>query len=377
MKCGNCGADLEEGTLFCPVCGKEVQWVPEYNTLETLIKQRELEEREKKHREMEARKEREKEERKAELERKKKKHKRQVIAGVAGGIIVLGIAAFGFIYQTQINSFDHQMSQAETAYREGDYDSALQYIARARELEPDNPEAEILEARIYVRDNNESAAQSILLSVIQENPDNTTAYGELLRLYEQQGEYTAIRDLMNQASDNMREIYQNYVCSLPEISQEGGSYSEEVTIEISNIPSGTTVYYTLDGSDPDQDSERYEEPVELTEEGTFTFKYIAYNEKSVPSDIGEEEYVISFDAPERPKIAPVSGMYEYQENIIVTAPEGCTVYYAFDETPTVDSTEYTGPVAMPQGEHTFSAIAVDSRGKKSPVASEVYVYYGY
>lgn len=377
MKCGNCGADLEEGTLFCPVCGKEVQWVPEYNTLETLIKQRELEEREKKRREMEARKEREKEERKAELERKKKKHKRQVIAGVAGGIIVLGIAAFGFIYQTQINSFDHQMSQAETAYREGDYDSALQYIARARELEPDNLEAEILEARIYVRDNNESAAQSILLSVIQENPDNTTAYGELLRLYEQQGEYTAIRDLMNQASDNMREIYQNYVCSLPEISQEGGSYSEEVTIEISNIPSGTTVYYTLDGSDPDQDSERYEEPVELTEEGTFTFKYIAYNEKSVPSDIGEEEYVISFDAPERPKIAPVSGMYEYQENIIVTAPEGCTVYYAFDETPTVDSTEYTGPVAMPQGEHTFSAIAVDSRGKKSPVASEVYVYYGY
>lgn len=377
MKCGNCGADLEEGTLFCPVCGKEVQWVPEYNTLETLIKQRELEEREKKRREMEARKEREKEERKAELERKKKKHKRKVIAGVAGGIIVLGIAAFGFIYQTQINSFDHQMSQAETAYREGDYDSALQYIARARELEPDNPEAEILEARIYVRDNNESAAQSILLSVIQENPDNTTAYGELLRLYEQQGEYTAIRDLMNQASDNMREIYQNYVCSLPEISQEGGSYSEEVTIEISNIPSGTTVYYTLDGSDPDQDSERYEEPVELTEEGTFTFKYIAYNEKSVPSDIGEEEYVISFDVPERPKIAPVSGMYEYQENIIVTAPEGCTVYYAFDETPTVDSTEYTGPVAMPQGEHTFSAIAVDSRGKKSPVASEVYVYYGY
>ena len=377
MKCGNCGADLEEGTLFCPVCGKEVQWVPEYNTLETLIKQRELEEREKKRREMEARKEREKEERKAELERKKKKHKQQMIAGIAGGIIILGIAAFAFVYQTQINSFDYQISRAEAAYKEGDYDSALQYAARAQELEPDNPEAEILEARIYVRDNNASAAQSILLSVIEENLENTTAYGELLRLYEQQGEYTAIRDLMNQANGNMRETYQNYVCSLPEISQEGGSYSEEVTIEISNIPSGTTVYYTLDDSDPDQDSEKYEEPVELTEEGTFTFKYIAYNEKSIPSDIGEEEYVISFNAPDRPKIAPVSGRYEYQENIIVTVPEGCTVYYAFDETPTVDSTEYTGPVAMPQGEHTFSAIAVDSRGKKSPVASEVYVYYGY
>ena len=34
MKCANCGTEFEDGILFCPVCGKEVQWVPEYNTLE-------------------------------------------------------------------------------------------------------------------------------------------------------------------------------------------------------------------------------------------------------------------------------------------------------------------------------------------------------
>ena len=377
MKCRNCGADLEEGTLFCPVCGKEVQWVPEYNTLETLIKQREIEAQEKKRREMEARKEREKEERKAELERKKKRYKRRLIIGTIGTVIVLGAAAFLFVYQTQINSFSYQMNRAETAYGQGDYESALSYVARAQELEQGNAQAQILEARIYIKDNNVSAAESILNSVIETDPENTTAYGELLRLYEQQEKYVEIRDLMDNASDNMREIYQNYVCTLPEISQEGGSFTEEINIEFTNIPSGTEVYYTLDGSDPDQNSEKYQESVELTEEGTFTFKYIAYNQKSIPSDIGEEEYIISFDAPDRPLIAPVSGRYDYQENIIVTVPEGCTVYYAFDETPTIESTEYTEPVLMPEGEHTFSAIAVDSRGKISPVASEVYVYYGY
>ena len=75
-------------------------------------------------------------------------------------------------------------------------------------------------------------------------------------------------------------------------------------------------------------------------------------------------------------IAPVSGRYESSTSIIVTAPEGCTVYYAFDQEPTLESEKYTEPLPMPQGEHTFSAIAVDKRGKVSAVASEVYVYYG-
>lgn len=377
MKCRNCGADLEEGTLFCPVCGKEVQWVPEYNTLETLIKQREIEEQEKKRREMEARKEREKEERKAEQERKRKRRKRQVLIGTIGAVIVLGAAAFGVLYQTRINSFSYQMDQAETAYGQGDYEKALTHAGRARELEPENVQAQILEARIYIKDDNMSAAESILDSVTETNPENSAAYGELIRLYEQQEKYTEIRDLMDGASDDIREIYHNYVCTLPELTQKGGSFAEEVSLEFTDIPSGTEVYYTLDGSDPDQNSEKYEEPVELTEEGTTVFKYIAYNQKSIPSDIGEEEYVISFDAPDRPLIAPVSGKYDYQEKIIVTVPEGCTVYYAFDETPTLESEQYTEPVLMPEGEHTFSAIAVDSRGKISPVASEVYVYYGY
>ena len=44
MKCRNCGAEYEEGTLFCPKCGKEIQWVPEYNTLETLMQRRRVSE---------------------------------------------------------------------------------------------------------------------------------------------------------------------------------------------------------------------------------------------------------------------------------------------------------------------------------------------
>ena len=42
----------------------------------------------------------------------------------------------------------------------------------------------------------------------------------------------------------------------------------------------------------------------------------------------------------------------------------------------VESEKYIGPITMPEGEHTFSAIAVDSRGKVSQISSAIYVFYG-
>lgn len=376
MKCTGCGAEFEEGTLFCPVCGKEVQWVPEYNTLETLIRQRELQEKERKKKELEAQKEKEREERRLEQERQKKLKKRKAVAGVVGALVIAAGVGLLYIYQTQINSFDFQLAQAETEFSNKDYDNALKYTEKALELNPDSPEAQVLEAKIYLKQGNESAAESMLHSIISAYPDNTSAYGELLRFYEQKEDFDGIRDLMENASDEMRETYQNYVCQLPEISKEGGTYSEELSLTFSDVPEVGEIYYTLDGSLPDRDSTRYEDEISLEEEGSYVLRYVAYNQKSIPSQVGEQEYTIQFDVPDKPMIAPSSGRYETSTSIIVTVPEGCTVYYAFDEEPTLESDKYTQPLEMPEGEHTFSAIAVDKRGKISAVASEVYVYYG-
>ena len=34
MKCENCGAELREGSVYCMVCGKPVQIVPDYNAFD-------------------------------------------------------------------------------------------------------------------------------------------------------------------------------------------------------------------------------------------------------------------------------------------------------------------------------------------------------
>ena len=61
-------------------------------------------------------------------------------------------------------------------------------------------------------------------------------------------------------------------------------------------------------------------------------------------------------------------------SIQVVVPDGCKVYYAFDQKPTEKTgTLYKGAVDMPAGEHTFYAIAVNDYGKSSYAASETYV----
>lgn len=375
MKCTNCGAEFEDGTLFCPRCNKEVQWVPEYHSLETILRQKELMEQEKKKKELEAQKEKERQQRKAEQERRKKRKKAIVIgSSVAAVVAAAGLGIF-FVYQTQHNSFDFQMAQAETEFSNKDYENAMKYVNQALSLKPDSAEANILQAKIYLKDGDENAALDILLSVTEEFPDSTSAYGELLRLYESKEEYLKIKELMDNASDTMRDTYKNYVCELPQISQSGGDYQDILELEFKNIPSDTQIYYTLDGKEPDFSSQKYTGSITLEEEGSTTFKYIAYNKKKIPSDVGKETYNITYQAPEKPMISPSDGQYEYQEQIIVTAAEGCDIYYSFDEEPTIHSEKYTGPIPMPSGEHTFSAIAVDRRGKISQVSSKMYVYY--
>lgn len=375
MKCTNCGAEFEDGTLFCPKCGKEVQWVPEYHTLETILRQKELMEQEKKKKELEAQKERERQQRKAEQERRRKRKKNMILGSCAAVVVVAAGLGLFFVYQTQHNSFDFQMAQAETKFSNKNYEDAMKYVQQALALRPDSVEANILQAKIYLKNEDEAAALDILLEVVKEFPDNTSAYGELLRLYENQEEYEKIRDLMANASEEMQDMYQSYVCPLPTVSQGGGEYTEALSLEFNNLLEGTQVYYTLDGSKPDTSSQKYEGPISLEEEGKITLKYIAYNEKNIPSEVGEETYQITYEAPEKPLISPSDGQYEYAEQIIVTAQDGCDIYYAFDEEPTLESSKYTGPIAMPTGEHTFSAIAVDERGKISPVSSKMYVYY--
>lgn len=94
-------------------------------------------------------------------------------------------------------------------------------------------------------------------------------------------------------------------CATPEFSLPEGEYTTNQTLEIVNIPSGVTVYYTLDGSDPTTASTKYTTSIKLdgTEEQSvkYVVKAIAVQEGKEQSSIKKGTYTIVIAAPEEPE----------------------------------------------------------------------------
>ena len=109
MKCPHCGKEVKPGTLFCPKCLTEIQWVPEYNTVETLIRQKEKERDHTK---------------KTETKTKKlfvigKKWKKIFLCGILM-LLLLVLALVGLNFY-QANSYVYQYKTGVRALEQGDY----------------------------------------------------------------------------------------------------------------------------------------------------------------------------------------------------------------------------------------------------------------
>lgn len=79
----------------------------------------------------------------------------------------------------------------------------------------------------------------------------------------------------------------------PKISVESGSYTTPTLIE-AEIPPGCTVYYTIDGTEPTQDSPMYTIPISMPI-GNSTFKFIAYSEEGIGGAVATREYTLNVE----------------------------------------------------------------------------------
>lgn len=166
------------------------------------------------------------------------------------------------------------------------------------------------------------------------------------------------------------------VCSVPEFSPEGGTYSSDQTITITTNTSGATIYYTTDGTTPSTSSTAYTGSLTVSGNGTSkTIKAIAAKTGMTNSSTISETYVINTGACSAPVLSPAGGSYSTAQTVTMTCTtSGATIYYTTDgTTPTTSSNVYSGGITLStNGITKIKAYAVHSEMTASSVVGGVF-----
>ena len=222
-------------------------------------------------------------------------------------------------------------------------------------------------------DDNENSI-SILKDILSYDDDYEDAISALALIYYMEQDGEALTKLIRTYEGTKSEtLIEKYIVEDPTASEESGTYDDTVTLKLT-CESGDIIYYTTDGSEPNQKSKLYDgTPLEITN-GTTKIKAVAMNSIGVCSIVIELNFVVEYGAPSAPEVTPISGQYSKGEKVKITVPEKCKAYYTLDgTTPTKSSTEYTEEFEMPEGNTVVSVILINDHEQSSSVTKRNYV----
>ncbi|MEI3279306.1 MAG: chitobiase/beta-hexosaminidase C-terminal domain-containing protein [Eubacterium ramulus] len=111
-------------------------------------------------------------------------------------------------------------------------------------------------------------------------------------------------------------MFDQYLLAAPEIDKEGGNYNEFLEVTLSVDGKGMDIYYTLDGSVPTDADKKYEDPIQIEEQGKTTLTAIAMDKNGKYSEPVSAEYNIELDAPDMPSVYPDGGTYHEQKSVL-------------------------------------------------------------
>lgn len=79
----------------------------------------------------------------------------------------------------------------------------------------------------------------------------------------------------------------------PSVTPSTGRYSQAMKIKIT-VPEGYTAYYTFDGSTPDENSNKYSEPIDMPE-GSNIFTAVLINGKGKATEVTKRNYELNLE----------------------------------------------------------------------------------
>lgn len=415
IKCPKCNNEIDEEKVYCSVCGYDIQMVPDFDArieiemdeaLSSLLKDINLDELSEEEvanisktydmaatREMKERilrdvtgrlqnvKKQEQEATPSEpvakesiiskLPAKVKSHIKWVIAAVVIIVIAGIISLTSGVIRTSIST-DDMLEKAETAIDKENQEQAMAYLNDALAQEPDNMQAYLLMGRAYLLTDDVENANLYIKPAIAEG--NAEGYRILTEYYISKGEYQSIAAVLRNCTDEgILYEYGSYVANPPFFNMEEGEYQQSIELTLVNDRPGH-IYYTMDGTEPDDNSSEYSKPI-ILDSGKYIIRAVFVNERGIKSESISKIYDIASTIPDEPAVVPQSGEYNSGQYIEVSVPENAEykVYYTTDGTmPDENSLVYEGVLLMPVGKSSYKFAAIDETGKRSNITSVQY-----
>ncbi len=365
MNCPNCGAEMKEGHLYCEKCGEDIHIVPDFEPeLESNIEQslghivKEVTQT------------------KESAKKEFSKEKIRLLAGwgVTGAIALCLIV--GVVMLFQYFSADYQTNKARQATEKGKYEKAIRHYTRAMELDEFNVDLKFELAEVYFLENDKNEYEYWLLDIVDDPGIDSerleSAYGKLIAIYKARGEYQTINDmLLGCSNEAIKTKYHGYLAAPPQFSVAAGEYTEVQALKLTVTGKGT-IYYTTDGSMPDENSTNYTAPI-ILENGIYRIYAIFVNENGVYSEPAYADYYIDVEELDAPEINADGGDYSSPINITVMNDTE-NIYYTTDgSVPTMDSLRYSNPIPMPLGVSTFKFARLEP-GRTSQIVERTYTF---
>ena len=380
MICPRCGYEMKEEHLYCERCGAEIQIVPDFepeiqNSIEETLStvaweiNPDLSENssdlKKKPQEEDFLKE-------GNVFRGITSRKRILITTLASILMTLVIILLaGLIYQNY--SVNYQIREAEERMEKAQYENALTCLVKAEKLQPEDTGIPYMQAQCYYELGEADRAAEILENVVfkrsMDEERKIQYFDFIITILAGQQNYERINELLMDTA--VQTQFQHYMAMKPEFGYSTGNYEKVISLKITANTTGT-IYYTTDGSEPQEHSVVYTAPIQL-EPGEHRIKAVFVNDYGIRSETVENYYLIDVAIPEKPEVTPSSGDYQLPTLIeVITAEEG-NIYYTTDGSePDENSLLYTEPIDMPLGRTNYRFAVISEEGVMSEVVYRSY-----
>ena len=209
-----------------------------------------------------------------------------------------------FIYKCAIapKLYDKYLNTGMKYLMDGQYQEAILAFDKAIKIEPKTTEARVYQAKAYIGNEEFDKAVEVLEEAQNIDIKNEDLLKEILEILKEIDSDIAYEFLdrfiqavgKDNVSQEINDIFNlaNEIPSEPVVDPAPGTYVEPISVKLKldELKLGHSYYYTLDGTDPNKDSNKYRGQIEITE--STTIKLIGYNKKDESSEVITLEYII-------------------------------------------------------------------------------------